>query len=161
MDKQLQKYFVLTIFITLAFFIISIIFQTLHLRYFEKHQAELASGETIILPDNSEVTNYIYADTPYTLPATIFFFAYLIIPAIVVMSLSARYFLSKKKYGASLFIPLVFVILTFLLLQFYNVYHDLGWDERNLGLMLTIAYTGTVFLLTVIINGVLAKIKKK
>ncbi len=161
MEKKLYKYLVLTIGITLTFFIVSTMFLTLHQRYFKEHQAELASGKTIILPDNSEVTNYTFAATPYALPARIFFFAYLIIPAIVVMSLSARYFLSKKKYGASLFIPLVFVILTFLLLLFYNVYHNLGWDEQNLGLMLTIAYTGTVFLLTVIINGVLAKTKKK
>ncbi|HIH11737.1 TPA: hypothetical protein HA241_06105 [Candidatus Woesearchaeota archaeon] len=157
--KTLQWSIFTIIVVTVLLFSISTYFNQLDQQYFQEHQQELTTTETIINPDG-ETTNYFYADTPYTITYKLFLWAYLFIPFILVITLGIRYILSHPPhYFQSLIIPVSFVVLTFIL-QAKNIYAAVGW-EKSFGIILVSLYCGIVLSLVAIINLIIASQKRK
>ncbi|MBI2572277.1 hypothetical protein HYV86_00290 [Candidatus Woesearchaeota archaeon] len=117
--------------------------------YFQQHQEELTSTQTINMPEGV-VTNYYYANTPYSTLAKISYLAYLIIPILVLVFLGRRYILSGGKFQHSLLLPISFIFLTFIL-QSKNIINAVGW-EKIFGIMLITGYGIIALILTIIIN---------
>jgi hypothetical protein len=144
MNKLLKP--IILLFIVIAiFFAIQAFTSGLDRDYFQKHQEELTANETIIMSDG-EVTNFYYADTPYTQLAGISFWLYLIIPLLSVVILSRKRTLSEAGI-----LGLSFIIITFLL-QAKNIYEAGSIEKALLFVELIVGYGGIAMVITLIIN---------
>ena len=123
--SKLLKLIIIILIAATILFAINAFVNGLDRDYFQKHQEELTTNETIIQLDGV-VTNFYYADTPYTKLAQLSLLLYLIIPLLIVAILGRKHTLTEAGIlGVS------FLIIT-LILQASNIY-DAGSFEKALG----------------------------
>ena len=97
---------------------------------------------------------YYYADTPYTKANYISLSYYLIIPFLVAVYLSFRYFREAKHFFRSLLIPAYLLLVTFVL-QSWRIYESsfadgIGWAVY--GIYLIFGYGLTALGISFIVN---------
>lgn len=145
-SKLLKPIIIILIVATILFSIYSFV-SGLDRNYFQKHQEELTTNETIIHSDGV-VTNFYYADTPYTKLAQLSLLLYLIVPILTVAILGRKHTLTEAGI-----LGMSFLIIT-LILQANNIY-DSGSFEKALGFVeLIVAYGGIAIIITLITNKV-------
>src|SRR3989338_6265020 len=148
MNKLIEN-FAIIFSVTLILFLLTGILQNSDRSYLQQHLAELTTTTQV-----ESATYYEYKNTPYTFLGNIFFYAYLIMPAIFVIYFSISDLKKNKRFLHSLFYPLLFIPFTFLLFskQFYDVGMISG--EGAIGLFLIAVYTSALLILVLGINGI-------
>ncbi len=152
MKKIIQNFLILFSITALLFALEGILTNTNN-SYQQQHLTELTITKQV-----GEAVYYEYKNTPYTIIANVFFYIYLIIPAIFVIYFSIAELRETKNFLQSLLYPLLFIPFTFLL--FSKLLSDSIGGEAAIGLILITAYTGTILSLTVIINSIIYFSKK-
>ncbi|HLD72615.1 MAG TPA: hypothetical protein VJA23_03440 [Candidatus Nanoarchaeia archaeon] len=151
--NKLLKPIIIILIVTAIFFAIQAFTSSLDKDYFQNHQEELTTNETIIMSDG-EVTNFYYADTPYTKLAGISLLLYLIIPVLIVAILSR-----KRTLREAGILGLSFIIIT-LLLQAKNIYAAGSIEKALLYVWLIVGY-GAIAMGIALITNKLSNYKRQ
>ncbi len=163
--EYLFKYLFILMITMFILFSLYVLFYKLDSNYRQLHEAELTTKVTTSTGDGY-VTNYTYAETPYAKWGMSIFFAFVIVPFLIVI-ITGITFIRKnptwKNFRLSLWIPLAFGIITIILniIWIYIYGETLVTDIGAITMMLAFVHVIVVFMLFCIANGVIVYYKKK
>lgn len=157
--------YIFTLMITMfILFSLYVLFYMLDSNYRQLHEAELTTKETTFTGDGY-VTNYTYAETPYAKWGMFIFFAFVIVPFLLVI-VGGIIFIRKdptwRTFRRSLYIPLTFAILTIILniIWIYIYGETLVTDIGAITMMSAFVHIIIVFILFCTINGIIIYYKR-